>query len=260
MLCCGKGVFLRNMGFIKTQGVVIKEVNTGEADKIITIFSKGQGKISGFAKNARRTKNRIAAGTQLLCYSDFVLFKGKDMHNISSCDVIESFYEIREDVFKLTYSAHMIELINDVVQENQPATKVLQLFLNSMHFLSKTEKSSELIIRIFELRLLAILGYSPYVRGCVNCGAEDVNNISFSFKKCGFLCSNCAGEDVLATELSLGAVKAINHIVHAKIDELFNFNLSPQVLSEVGKVTKRYLKDRLERDYNKLDFLKTLEI
>lgn len=248
------------MGFIKTKGIVIKEVNTGEADKIVTIFSRNHGKISGYAKGARRTKSKFVAGVQFLSYSDFVLFKGKDIYSINSCEVLEPFYEIRNDIERLTYSAHMVEILNDVIQEDQPAVKVLQLFLNTLHMLSKTDKAPELLTRIFEIRMLSILGYAPDVQCCMSCGNEELMGVLFSFKKCGFICCECKTLDQQAIKLSVGAAKAIRHIVRAKIKELFCFDLSQDVLDELSRVSRRYLKDRLERDYKKLEFLKSLDI
>jgi len=125
------------MNYLKTSGIVIKEVNTGEADRIITIFPRIKGKISALAKGARKTESHLVAGTQLLCYSEFVLFKGKDMYTVNSCDVIESFYDIRNDLERLTYAAHMMDIVNDVILENQPASRLLQLFLNSLYMLRK---------------------------------------------------------------------------------------------------------------------------
>lgn len=246
------------MGYIKTKGVVIKEVNVGEADKILTIFSKNKGKISGSAKGARRPKSSLVAGTQLFCYSDMVLFKGKDMYSINSCDVIESFYEIRNDLVKLTYAAYINEIILDIVQEEQPSSKVLQLFLNSLYMLAKTDKAPEQIARVFEIRLISILGYAPWVRGCINCGNDEFIDFSFSFRKCGYLCKQCVKEDNYALPLTEGAARAINFIVHSNIRSIFSFDVSENVLSELGRVSKRYLKERLDREYNKLDFLKTL--
>ena len=246
------------MGYVKTKGIIIREVNTGEADKIVTIFSKNFGKLTGSVKGARRPKSKFVAGAQFLCYSDFVLFKGKDMYSINSCDVIESFYEIRNDIVKLTYAAHTVDIILEVVQENQPAQRVLQLLLNTMHMLCKTDKSPELVIRIFEIRLMAILGYAPNVSGCMSCGREDVERGSFSFKMCGVLCSSCKMLDKLSQDISTGTYKALNHIIYAKLAELYSFNLSDTVLAELGRITKRYLRDRLERDFTKLDFLKEL--
>ena len=247
------------MGYIKTKGIILKEVNVGEADKILTIFSKNKGKISGAAKGARRPKSRLIAGAQLFCYSEFVLFKGKDMYSISSCDVIEPFYEIRNDLIKLTYAAHINEIVMDNVQEEQPSSRVLQLFLNSLYMLAKTDKSPQLITRIFEIRLMAILGYAPSVMGCLKCSREDFKDLYFSFRHCGFLCKHCLEHDKYALKLSEGAARAINYIVYSKIKNIFNFEVSENILLELEKVSKRYMKDRLEKEYTKLDFLKTLK-
>lgn len=249
------------MSYLKTTGIVIREVNTGEADKIVTIFSRHRGKISALAKGARRPKSKLVAGTQLLSYSDYVLFSGRDLYSVNTVEVVEPFYEIRNDMVRLTYAAHFVDILNDILQENQPATKVLRLFLNSLHMLAKTDKSPELIARIFELRFLSIMGYAPYVRGCMICGREESDEVAFSFHKCGFICSGdtCVTNDRFAVELSAGAARAIHHIVHARIDELFSFNLSPGVLEELGRVSRRYLRERLERDYTKLDFLKSIQ-
>ena len=248
------------MSYLKTKGIVIREVNTGEADKIITLFTKSNGKISAVARGARRPRCLFAAGTQFLSYSDFVLFSGKEIYSVNSSDIIEPFYDIRNDIVRLTYAAHFVDIISDIMQENQPATKVLQLLLNSLHMLSKTEKSPELIARIFEMRFLSINGYAPCVNNCVICGSEELDRCSFSYMKCGFICSkeSCDLNDRFALPLSSGAAKAIQYIVHSKIDNLFSFNLSPEVLDELGRINKRYLREQLEKEYTKLDFLKSI--
>jgi len=243
------------MSYIKTKGVILKEINVGEADKIVTIFSNSKGKITGSVKGARRPKSRFIAGSQLFCYSEFVLFKGKNMYSINSCDVIEPFYEIRNDLIKLTYAAHINEIVIDVVQEELPSNRVLQLFLNSLYMLAKSNKSPELIARVFELRLMAVLGYAPSVFNCIRCGKEDFEGFSFSFRQCGFLCKDCLEDDRYSLRLSEGTARAINYIIYSDIKNVFNFEVSDQILSELKKVSRRYLRDRLEKDYNKLDFL-----
>lgn len=246
------------MTYCKVKGLVIKEVNTGEADKIITILTSDKGRITGFARGARRPKSRLVTGSQFLCYSDFVLFKGRDMYIVSSCDVIEPFYDLRNDIVKLTYSAYLVDLVYDTVQENQPSSSVLKLILNTLYIMAKTRKSPELLARIFELRLLAIMGYAPYVKGCMECGTQSIE-VCFSFKKCGFLCQNCLCHDESSVPILAGTAKAISHIVHSTLNNLFKFELSPEVLKELGIISRRYLRDRLERDYNRLDFLKEFE-
>lgn len=246
------------MSYIKTTGIIIKEVYTGEADKIVTIFTRNLGKIAGSAKGARRPRSRLIAGTQLFSYSDFVLFKGKEIYSINSCDVIESFYNIRNSVEKLTAAAHMTDIINDIAQENQPSIEVLKLFLNSLHMISNSNKPILQIISIFEIRLLSILGYAPWVNGCTSCGNKEINNMSFSFMKCGFICTNCISIDKRAIKLSEGATKAIYHIVCSNMKNLFNFEVSNEVLNELRRVSQIYLKNQLEKDYKKMDFMKYL--
>jgi DNA repair protein RecO (recombination protein O) len=248
------------MSYLRAKGIIIKQVNFGEADKIVTILTSSKGKISAFAKNAKRTKSRLAASAQLMCYGDFILFKGRNMYNINSCEVIEPFYNIRNDIIKLTYSAHILDIINDIVQENLPASRILQLLLNSLYMLAKTDKSPELIARIFEFRFLTIIGYAPCVSNCSVCGKKSKGDYFFSFNKCGFVCEDeaCRAEDKFAIEIMPGTAKAITHIVHSPARELFSFELSPEVLKELGRISKKYLTDRLERDYTKLDFLKSL--
>lgn len=248
------------MSYLKTKGIVIKEVNTGEADKIITVFSKSKGRISVLAKGARRPRSKNSAGAQFLSYCDYVLFSGRDMYSMNSSEVLEPFYEIRNDMVRLTYAAHFMDIVNDIIQENQPASRMLQLLLNSLHMLSKTDKQPELISRIFELRSLAIMGYAPYVKNCVICGSDLLEGFSFSFKQCGFICSKegCNETDRYSMNITPGAAKAIQYIIHAKMDSIFSFRLSQNVLDELGRISRRYLKERLERDYTKLDFLKLI--
>lgn len=248
------------MAFIKTRGIIIKEVSTGEADKIVTIFTRNRGRVSALAKGGKRPKSQISAGSQVLCYGEYILYSGKELYSINSCEVLEPFYEIRNDMEKLTYAAHFIDIVMEIIQENQPAPKLLQLLLNSLHMLTKTTKQPELISRIFELRSMSIAGYAPFIHQCMNCGLEQEKLYSFSFSKCGFLCDreNCNSEDPFSVLLTPSASKAMQHIVYARMDELFGFGLSAEVLEELGRITKRYLRERLERDFTKLDFLKNI--
>jgi DNA repair protein RecO (recombination protein O) len=250
------------MSYLKTRGVIIKEVNTGDVDRIITVITAEKGKLQAVAKGARRPRSKFGTGTKLLCYSDFTLFKSKSMYIVNACETVNCFYGLREDVERLTYSAHILEIVNDVVQEDQTCTDVMRLILNTLHFLSMRDKKPGLITSIFEMRLLAITGYTPFVSGCMECGRADIDNMMFSFSMCGFLCAErkCAKNDQYAVKLLPGTIKAMFHIIHSNITDLYGFSLSEQVLSELAKVSRRYLTERLEKNYTKLDYLKKLPV
>ncbi|MDD2637226.1 MAG: DNA repair protein RecO [Bacteroidales bacterium] len=249
------------MAYVTTKGIVIKTVNIGEADKIITLLSEDLGKIQTSAKGARRPRSNFVAGSQFLCYCEYTLFKGRDMYLLNSCDVIESFYNIRNDIYRLTYASHMVEIINDIVQENMKSSDLLRLFLNTLHYLAYTDKSPELITRIFELRALALSGFAPQVDGCIRCGKEinTIDHFLFDFRDCRFVCSDCQMSEGEEIRISKGTAKALFYIVYAVEKELFNFELAPNILSELGAFNERYLVDRLEKSYKKLNFLKKLK-
>lgn len=242
------------MKILKVDGIITKEVNTGEADKIVTIISKKLGKIQAVARGARRPHSRLIAGTQLLCYSNFVLQKGKELYEIRNCEVIESFYNIRTNLVTLTYSAHVVDLVNEVSEENLSYPKLLQLFLNTLHMLAKRDRSEELLIRIFEFRLMSIIGFEPQVVECVNCkGIDEV--YYFSPKLGGILCSSCQVNDELSIKISQPALNAVRYIIYCEFKKLFSFDVSQNVLSELKLISEKYLYSHLDKKFEKLKFL-----
>jgi DNA repair protein RecO (recombination protein O) len=246
------------MSYIKTKAIVIREVNIGEADKLLTLLTKEHGLMTVVARNARRSRSKLAAASQLLCYSEYVIFKNKESYTINSSDIIDSFYSIRNDLTRLTYTAHIISMVCDVAQEGQPSPRLLQLLLNTIYIFSKDEKNPELAARVFELRMLSILGYAPQLKHCDVCGKTDSPVMYFSFSKCSLLCSSleCIGNDGSAIVISQGAVKAMRHIIYSKASDIFKFDLAANVLLELGAIVNKYLRERLEKDYKKLEFLK----
>lgn len=246
------------MGYIKVNGIVIKEVNTDDADKVVTLFTKSHGKIQAFAKGARRTRSALSASCQSLCYSSFVLFKGKDSYNISSSEVIESFYDLRNDIELLTYAAHITEVANDIVQEEQPSARLLQLYLNTLHLLNKKFKNPLLLVRVFELRAMTLIGYGP---GTLDSSQlEGCSNIYFNFKKSNITCEKDIGDKAACYGISLGTALAVRHIVKAPLNTLFSFQASELVIKELSYISSNYLKDKMEKTYKKLDFLNLLDI
>jgi len=245
------------MGFVKVSGIVIKEVNTGDADKLVTLFTKSHGKIQAFAKGARRTRSALSASCQLLCYSEFVLFKGKDSYNVSSCEVIEVFYGLRSDMERLTFAAHISEITNDIVQEEQPSARLLQLYLNTLHLLNQKIKNPLLLARVFELRAMSLIGYAPNTMDIAQ--LEKCQSLYFSFKKSSVLCEADLEGEKGAYSICEGTAATIRHIVKSPLNTLFSFEASPLVLKEMAHINANYLRDKMDKDYKKLEYLELLK-
>ena len=236
------------MGTIKTKGIIIAENNFGEFDKMLTVLTPGVGKISCVAKGARRPKSALLAGTQFLCFSEYIMYKGANTYNINSCETIEVFYNIRTDLEKLKYAVHITKIIQDVTTENQNCYKILQLFLNTLYMISETDKNLDLVLSIFKIKLSCYLGFEPQIRKCTNC-AETVDITSFSLRDSGFKCNSCEKIDKSCIQITDSTKNAIKYIVMAPSKKLFSFNLKEESLNELNMISKLYLDEKLEKEY-----------
>jgi DNA repair protein RecO (recombination protein O) len=221
------------------------------------VLTPEHGKITVSAVGARRTRSRFVGCTELLCYSEMQLYKTRDSYRLIECSIIEPFSNICKDFTKLTYATYFSEIIYDIVLEECSAKDELKLLLNSLHYLSSTKRSPKLINSIFELRILSINGMSPIVSACLSCNRES-NYFYFSYKECGVLCNDCLGKDLNAYKISTGTYTTLKHIVKTKFSNLFKFEVSEEVLSELSTLSKRFLRERLEKTYKSLEFLEKL--
>ncbi len=232
------------MAVYKTKGIIIAENNMGDFDKMVTILTPN-GKIGCAAKGARRPKSQLMAGTQFLCFGEYMLFKGSNTYTLNSCDTIEVFYNIRTDIDKLQYAAEATKLIKEVTYENQNTYKILQLFLNTLYVISETDTDLDLVLSIFKIRLMCLLGFTPRIDKCVNCGRED--GIShFSFMDNGFKCTACSKQDTGAVEISDSTKNAIKYIVMAPAKKIFSFSISEENIKQLSLVAKIYTQTKLD--------------
>lgn len=237
------------MGVVKTKGIVLAVHNMGDNDKMVTVLTPDLGKIGCAAKGARRPKSALMAGTQFLCFADFVIYKGVSSYNINSADPIEIFYNVRLDFDKLKVVSEVAKIASDVTDENQSSYKILQLVLNTIYMISESDCDLDFILSVYKLRLLSIIGFRPIVEHCCNCGNKE-NIKYFSFKDNGLKCDACGRQDKSAIEVSEATVKAIKFIIWADPKKIFSFNMSEENKAQLKLLTKVYLNNCLEREYD----------
>lgn len=236
------------MSTIKTKGIVLLENNSGDYDKMLTILTPGLGKINCIAKGARRPKSLLMAGSQFLCLADYILYKGKDIYTINSCEPIEFFYDVRIDLKKYEYVVYISKIIRDVTTEGENSYRILQLFLNTVYMICQSDTNLNLILSIFKIRLLSIIGFRPNTDKCVNCGIkEDIKY--FSLKDNGFKCSSCGRQDKGAIELLPVTATAIRYVCSSPSKKIFSFNVPEESKKELELVAKLYLNEKLEKEY-----------
>lgn len=235
------------MGTIKTKGIIIAENNMGDFDKMITILTPN-GKIGCSAKGARKPKSQLVAGTQFLCFGEYMLFKGNNTYTLNSCETIEIFYDIRIDLDKLEYASQITKIIQDVTDENQNTYKILQLYLNTLYVISKTDMNLDFVISIFKLRLMCLLGFTPRIGECVNCNEKD-NLHYFSLKDNGLKCESCSKQDTGAIQISESTKMAITYIIKAPAKKLYSFEISKENKKQLEMISELYTNLKLEKEY-----------
>ena len=236
------------MATTKISGVVLKESNMGDFDKMLTILTPNFGKISCVAKGARRPRSALLAGSQIFCFGEYLMYKGTSTYHINSVEPIEVFYNIRTDLDKLKYAVHINKIVQEVTEENQNCFNIMQLLLNTLYVISETDKDLELVLGIFKLRLLSILGFRPNVNKCVNCGKEE-ELIYFSLKDNGVKCNICGKQDKSAVTISQSTYNAIKYTLTAPPKKLYSFNIKEESLEEFKLLTKLYFNEKLEKEY-----------
>lgn len=240
------------MGIIKTKGIVTKIVNYSDTDKILTVISAELGKIQVFCKGAKKAKGAVLASSEFLAYSEFVLFEGRnDMYNMSSAEIIEVFYELRIDFDKLSYASTIAQIMNDVSVEDETCYKKLQLFLNTLYTLSKSEKSPEFVYAVFQIRLLGLLGFVPRLGNCTVCNnsALEIENKMFSIKENGIKCESCARADKGAIRLSEIVYTSLLYILSSDAKKIFSFEIPELALNELKVLAQIYFTEKLEKEY-----------
>ena len=146
------------MRSFKTEGIVIKRRNFQEADRIITVFSKRNGKISIKASGVRRITSRRSPHIELLNHSVFNLHQGKSLATLTEVESINNFSHLKNNLEKIGVAYYVCELVDGLCAENQENTQIFELLQNILKRISIEDNYEELIYE-FELELLRLLGF-----------------------------------------------------------------------------------------------------
>lgn len=233
------------MSIVKMKGIIISENNSGDFDKMLTMLTPQVGKISCVAKGARRPRSSLLAGTQLLCFGEYIMYKGSTTYTINSCEPIEVFYNIRTDFDKLQTAVTITKIIQNVTDENQNCYNILQLYLNTLYTISELGKDLNLVENVFKLKLLCLLGFMPRITECTSCKTkEDLTH--FSIKDNGFKCETCSKLDKSAISMNESTKYAILYVIMSEPKKLYSFNLKDEALKEFNLIIKLYFNEKLE--------------
>ena len=172
------------MGFnIVLTGMVLSAIPVGEYDKRITILTRERGKITAFAKGARRSGNQLLAAANPFAFGQFEVYQGKSTYTAVRADIKNYFRELAEDFDMVCYGYYFLEMAEYYAQENADEVERLRLLYQTLRALESRKFSFALIRGIYELKTWTINGEYPNVFECLSCGSKEHLDF-FSMRLC----------------------------------------------------------------------------
>lgn len=246
-----------------TKALVLRSVDYKESDKILTLLTPQDGKVTASARGSRKKGSAIAAGTQLLTYSDMVLYEYQGRWSVKETAVERQFRGVEQDIERLSLGCYFAEVAETLAVEDLPAPELLSLVLNSLHVLDRQPgKPLEQVKAAFELKVMCLSGYEPILDACAVCGREPPEEPRFHLKEGVLHCDACRGEagEGISMPLSPAALAAMRHIVCGDPKRLFSFQVDAASLEQLAGVCEAYLMTQLERGFRTLDFFKQIRL
>ncbi len=242
----------------KTEAIVLKRINLGEADKILTLYTPNLGKLSAIAKGVRRPKSKMGGHLELLTHSSLMLARGQNLDIITQSETISSFLPLRGDLWRASLAIYAAELVEQLTAEHVENYPVYKLFLDTLHQLCEAQ-DGELTLRYFELNLLTHLGYKPELHYCLGCKSplEPTANF-FSASGGGVLCPACREKEPQSQHISLNALKVMRFLQQSDYPRASRVRLNAELSRELESLMRHYIRYILEREVKSVAWLDRL--
>lgn len=212
--------------FIHVTGIVLKQSPSGEYDRRVTVLTKERGKITAFARGARRQGNRLGAATNSFAFGTFKLYQGRDAYTLAEAEIQNFFQELMSDYEGAYYGMYFAEIADFYTRENNDEKQMLKLFYQTLKALTAPALSRPLVKCIYELKAIAVNGEYPGV-------PKD-------------------------RQLSDSAAYALDYIGKSSVERLYTFTLTESVLREIQEIAEIYRKRYMRHEFKSLEILKTL--
>lgn len=236
-------------------GMVLVAAPVGDYDKRLVILTRERGKITAFAKGARRPNSQYVAGSRPFSFGEFTVYQGREAYTLTGMNISNYFDELTADLEKVYYGMYFLELGEYFSRENVEAKDMLNLLYASFQAIIKGKVPLNLIKVIYELKIFYINGEYPQFFECTHCGKKE-NLMYFSMKKRGALCVECMSAATDSIRLDTSTFYTLQYIISQPINKLFNFNVSEQVQKELNMVMDRWKAENLDKTFNSLETIK----
>ncbi len=214
---------------LKVRGMVLQAAPSGDYDKRVVLLTKERGRITAFARGARKTKSSILAAANPFVFGTFTVYEGRDAYTLVQAEVSNYFMELREDLVGTCYGCYFMEVASYYTRENLDGSQVLNLLYATLRALSNARLDNELIRCIFEQKAMVLNGEYPY-------------------------------ETAQDPSLQEATRYAIAYVIASPIQKLYTFTLTQEIFQEFRRVQDRFNRMYIDREFKSLEILKSMTV
>ncbi|HNS50835.1 MAG TPA: DNA repair protein RecO [Anaerolineae bacterium] len=242
----------------RTEAIVLRRTDFGEADRLLTTFTPERGKIRLVAKGARKPSSRKSGHVELFSYDLFVVATGHSLDIITQAETLEPYRPLREDLLRTTYAYYVAELADGFAAERDENRPVFDLLKDTFGWLC-TAQDLQLVARYFEVRFLGLVGYQPQLFVCSGCQKDLEPEVSYlSVGDGSALCRKCGQDRPGTMALSVNALKVLRFLQTREWETCRTLRLAGATHAEVEQAMSRYITYHLERKLKSVEFLQHL--
>jgi len=242
----------------KTEAIVLRSMDLGEADRVLTVLTPRLGKLRVIAKGVRRPKSRIGGGLQPFSDVQLVLAVGRTWDVVTTASLEDPHLGLRNDLHSTAAAWYVVELADRFCEGAADSRQAFELLAQALAGLDApaSEVTREVVARWFELHLLDAMGFRPELARCLECGSEiEPEGNSYSPAAGGIVCPQCRHAALGARTIGADALKILRHFQRSTLVEVLALRLSAPLHREVERLLHDTVIAVLERELRSRDFL-----
>lgn len=237
-------------------GIVLSATPVGDYDKRMVILTKEKGKITAFAKGARKPTSQYLACSQPFVYGKFNLYQGREAYSLNGANISNFFSELRMDLDMVSLGMYFCELAAYYTVENQPEPKIVEFLYETLKAIMEKKLDYKLIRSIFELKLAALNGEAPIPYECVNCHTNDLQELAgISLSIGAAVCKKHENDYVDLIHMDAASIYAAHYVATKPIDKMYSFNLTSPSKEDFIFYVNRYMRQNVKRQFKSLELL-----
>ena len=256
------------MADFSTDAILLRKIEYGDHDLIITFLTRDRGKIAVIAKNAKQSVRRFSGSLDLFSANSIQCTfpkKNKDgLIILTQSDLDNGFANIRYDVIKTGYACYWVEILTLWLEEGKPQQELFDLLYFSLDALNRSDIRTQVVSLLFQIRFMGISGFAPNLEFCDSCG-KDLDTITrgtlrFDFKEGQVICPGCRpNASKYGMEVSKGTLKQLAWINATEMDRADRIKFSPLAIREGEVLLESFIPFHIGREFKSLGFLRRMK-